>query len=30
LVDFSGFLVVFVGSFAAALLIINLPNGATS
>lgn len=27
LVDFSGFLAVFVGSFAAVLLLINLPNG---
>ena len=27
LVDFSGFLAVFVGSFAAVLLLVNLPNG---
>jgi hypothetical protein len=27
LVDFSGFLLAFVGSFAAVLLLINLPNG---
>jgi hypothetical protein len=27
LVDFSGFLAAFVGSFAAVLLLINLPNG---